>query len=107
MREAAKKEREACSTLDKYIEKAAGLSGPLYVLFAVVMDMGEIAVTGTNVGLTEAVFIFLIRVIIGLALLIPLFALCVVLIIRVVILWLIIAFSPILALSFIYGKPSE
>jgi hypothetical protein len=83
------------------------LTGPLYVLFAVVMDMSEIATTSTNLALTEAAFMFLMRFVIGLALLIPLFALCVILIVRVVILWVIIAFSPALSLMLIFGKKDQ
>ncbi len=45
----------------------------------------------------------LMKVIIGIAYLIPLIVLCVVLIIRVAILWVTIAFSPILVLSEVFG----
>jgi hypothetical protein len=71
------------------------------------MDMGEIAVTSNTIGVSEALFQFLIKIIIGIALLLPLLVMAVVLIIRAVILRLVIAFSPVLVLMFIYGKESE
>ena len=45
----------------------------------------------------------IIKAIIGLSYLVPLLVLCVVLIIRVAVLWITIAFSPVLVLAEVFG----
>ena len=44
----------------------------------------------------------LMKIIVGVALVVPLIAFAVVMIIRVVVLWLVIAFSPLLAMAYVY-----
>lgn len=91
-----------CNTLDKLISSAEGLTWPLYNLFAVIMHMGELSLGTNNMGIVETTLEFLVRLVIWLALVVPLFALAVVLVIRAVILWLIIAFSPFLLMMYVY-----
>jgi len=98
---------KSCNTMDKYITEAQWMTWPLFLLFAVIMDMWEIAITTTTTWATEAVFYFAVRAFIGIALMIPLAVMAVVLIIRSVILWLVIAFSPLLVLVFVYDYKSD
>ncbi len=92
-----------CSTLDTLIEKAQWMTWPLYTLFATIMHMGEIGLTVNNKTVVEKWLEFLMRTIVGIALFLPLFAFAVVLVMRAVILWLIIAFSPLLTLIYVFN----
>ncbi len=92
-----------CSTLDTLIEKAQGMTWPMYTLYGTILHMGEVGLTINNKTVVEAWLEFLMRVIVALALFLPLVALAVVLVMRAVILRLVIAFSPLLALVYVFG----
>ncbi|USN55728.1 MAG: hypothetical protein H6765_03955 [Candidatus Peribacteria bacterium] len=91
-----------CSTLDELINRAEGLAGPMYTLFASILNMGTNSLSTNDRSLTEAGLEYLIRVVAGIALMLPLFALAVVMVVRAVLLWVIIAFSPALMLYYAY-----
>lgn len=105
LRDAAKVELEAqnCSTIDTLMEKAKGMTWPLYTLYATILHMWEVGVTINNKTVVEKWLEFLMRVVVALALFLPLVALAVVLVMRAVILRLVIAFSPLLVLIYVFG----
>lgn len=95
-------QRKKCSRLSDLTKWAEGMTGPFFALYASVMRMSNLAITTNTKGMIESSLSFLMRVVIGAALVMPLFALAVVLVIRAVLLWLLIAFSPFLTLLIIY-----
>ena len=96
-----------CSTLDQLINRAEGMAGPMYTLFASILNMGTNSLSNNNLSSSEAGLEFLITSVVGIALILPLFALAVVLIVRAVLLWVIIAFSPILFLLYVYNYKAD
>jgi hypothetical protein len=44
---------EGCSTIDELIQDAQGMSGPLFSLFATILNMGENALTPNNQSTVE------------------------------------------------------
>ena len=100
-------EAKKCSRLSDLINTAEWMSWPFFTLFASMMHMGNLPMNTNTKWLTETSLMFLLKVIIGLALIVPLFALAVVLVVRAVFLWIIIAFSPLLTLMYVYKFSSE
>jgi len=62
-----------------------------------------VGVTVNNKTVVEAALEMLMRAMVAIALFLPLVALAVVLVMRAVILWLVIAFSPLLVLVYVFG----
>lgn len=91
-----------CSTLQDFLTKAKGMTGPLYNLYATILNMGQIALSSNHDSLVATWVNMFMKVIVGIALILPLFALAVVLIMRVVILWVVIAFSPFLIVMYVF-----
>lgn len=90
-----------CQTISNIADKGKGYQGAFYSLYGSLLNLGaiHIRVDKSNTSMTlEA----LVKAIIGIAYLVPLLILCVVLIMRVAILWITIAFSPLLILSKVF-----
>jgi len=92
-----------CPTLPKLIEKWAWITWPLYTLYMSMLGMSSIAVPSTKAAVFEVSIEFLLKMITAIMLILPLVALCIVLLVRIVYLWLYIAISPFLVLWYIFG----
>lgn len=91
------------TTLSDIINKSQGFVGPLVTMYSSLLNFAQISDTSiTSLGAVSGEVI--IKMVIALALLVPLLALAVVLIIRIGFLWLVIAASPIIILSEVFGK---
>lgn len=88
-----------CATVDKIVSKAAGNTWPLYTIFSSILNMSELWITSNTWSAKEVWLNLLIKLVFWIALIIPLIALAVVMIIRVVYLWLIIAFAPLITIA--------
>jgi hypothetical protein len=93
---------QGCSTLQDFLTKAKGMTWPLYNLYATILNMGQIALSSNHDSLVATWVNMFMKVIVGIALILPLFALAVVLIMRVVVLWVVIAFSPFLIVMYVF-----
>lgn len=83
-----------CSTLDEVINSAQGMTWPMYSLYASIFRMAEISLTPNHKWIVEISLEFILKVVIWFALIIPLFALSVMLVVRAVILrWFIVFFA--------------
>lgn len=91
-----------CSTLEDFLTKAKGMTWPLYNLYATILNLWQIALSSNHQSLVETSVSLVMKVIVGIALMLPLFALAVVLIMRVVVLRVVIAFSPFLIVLYVF-----
>lgn len=88
-----------CNKVDELLTKATGMTWPLYALFWSILNMAELWITTNNGSVKEISLELIIKIVFWLALIIPLFALAIIMVVRVVILWLVIVFAPILTLA--------
>lgn len=88
-----------CATVDKILTKSVNMSWPLFTIFSSILNMSEMWLTTNSWSIKEVALNLLIKLIFCIALIIPLIAFAVVMIIRVVYLWLIIAFSPLITIA--------
>lgn len=88
-----------CATVDEIVTKATNNSWPLQTIFASILNMSELAVTTNTWSIKEVSLNLLIKLVFWIALIVPLIALAVVMIVRVVYLWLIIVFSPLITIA--------
>lgn len=95
-------EKRKCSNINKLITNAVGTSWPLFTLYASIFHMARISLTVNQGDLLEAAINMGMKTVVGFALIIPLIALAVALVVRVVVLWWIIAFSPLLVLAYVF-----
>ena len=93
-----------CPTLPKLLETASGMAWPLYTLFHSMLQFSSIVVSPTTNNVAEVTVEFLLKLLVGVLLLVPLVALCVVLIMRVFYLWLYIAISPFLVVWYVFNR---
>lgn len=101
-------QQEACPNVYAFGDKAGKATGPLYGLYASVMRMWDISLTPNHKGIVEIGLEWMMKVIIGLGMLIPLLVLAVVLIMRAVIIrWLIIAAPFLVLFRVIWFSPGE
>ena len=91
-----------CSMIWDLATNASWSTWPLYTLYASLFHMSWIWMTNNFWNLAEVSFEMLMKAIVWIALLIPLLALAIVLVIRVVFLWMIIAFSPLLVMAYVF-----
>ena len=91
---------QKCMTLDSIIQSSKGMSGPLFTLYASIMNTAELALTTNTKQVSNVLMEFMMRLVMSLMLVIPLVIFAVIMLIRVAYLWLIIVASPILALIF-------
>lgn len=90
-----------CQTISNIAQKGKGYQGAFYALYGSLLNLGSINVNVYKSNGSMAMEA-IIKAIIGIAYLFPLLVLCVVLIIRVAVLWIMIAFSPILVLAEVF-----
>lgn len=91
-----------CLTMKNIMDGATGMSESLYTMYNSILSLWSanfVVNTKWDLGMT---FEFIIRAFVYLALVIPLFVLAVIMIIRVWVLWMIIAFSPLLILAAVF-----
>lgn len=102
--ELGKKEKEAqeCPLLWKFVTMATESTWPLYTLYTSIFLLPEVWMTSKLWSMSEVWLQMMMKSIIWIALLLPLIILAVVLVIRVVYLWVIIAFSPLLVLAYVF-----
>jgi hypothetical protein len=92
-----------CPTIPKLLEKASWITWPLYTLYMSMLSMSAISVPPTKSAVFEVSVEFLLKTVTAIMLLLPLAALCIVLLMRIVYLWLYIAISPFLVLWYIFN----
>lgn len=91
-----------CHAFSDLTRLAANSSWPLFTLYGSIFGLSNLPST-TNYGNGWEVAIeMMMKVVVWAWLIIPLIAFAVVMVIRVVVLWLVIAFSPILVLGYVY-----
>lgn len=88
--------------LSSIIDQAKGFQGPLMTLFASLLDFGSFTQQSKDVSERGVLFEVLIKVIFAAALLIPLILFAIILFVRVAVLWLIIAASPLYVLRWVF-----
>jgi hypothetical protein len=88
-----------CASVDKIVSKAVDNTGPLFTLFSSILNMSELGISTNSWSVKEVGLNLLIKLVFWIALIIPLIAFAVVMIVRVVYLWLIIAFSPLITIA--------
>lgn len=88
-----------CASVDKIVTKAMNNSWPLLTMFSSILNMSELWLTTNSWSVKEVALNLLIKLIFWFALIIPLITFAVVMVIRVVYLWLIIAFSPLITIA--------
>lgn len=91
-----------CSSFSKLTTLAANTSWPLYTLYWSIFALSNLPATTNYGNIWEVAIEMLMKIIVWLGLVVPLLTFAVVMIIRVVVLWLVIAFSPILAMAYVY-----
>ncbi len=95
-------------TVSKIIDKGKWFTGPLVTMYASLLNFAEISDIPKDAGNSWAMWIeLLIKTIFALALLIPLLVMCIVLLLRIGIIWLYIAFIPFLILIWVFGWDSS
>jgi hypothetical protein len=92
---------QECLTLDTIIQNSKWLSGPLYTLYASLLNTAELGLSTNHKNVADLSLEFLMRTVMAILLFIPLLVFAIIMIIRVAVLWLVIAASPILVLMFI------
>lgn len=90
-----------CQNISSIVQKSKGYQGAFYTLYGSLLNLGSIHVN-VNKSIGAMTMESIIKAIIGIAYLVPLLILCVILIIRIAILWITIAFSPVLVLSEVF-----
>lgn len=92
-----------CAKVNEILTKATGMTGPLFTLFGSLLGVSGIPVVGNYGSVAEVTLEALIKMVFGLALIVPLFVFAIVMIIRVVIIRVLIVFAPLLVLAFVFG----
>lgn len=95
-------------TLASLIDNSQGMVGPFVTMYMSLLNfsnLSDLDANNTTIGKTVGNFIdILLKTVVGIVLFIPLVAISVMLIMRVVILWAVIAFSPLLIARFFLGE---
>lgn len=89
-------------TLQDLIKKWKWMIWVMYTLYTSLLNMSNLNVSSSNQSTNSAWFEFMIKVIVAFALIVPLFAFAIVLVIRIVVMWLFIWFSPIIVLANVF-----
>gem|GEM_PF-5421922 len=79
----------------------------LSTIYSSLLNFANVNLAESTITNGAALGVFLLKTLIALALLIPLVALCVVLLVRVVYLWMIIALAPLLVIKNIFFEKIE
>ena len=93
---------KGCPTMGDYFENAAGMTWPMYGLYASIFRMDQLALTENHKDTIEISLEFLVKLAVAIALVIPLAALAVAMVMRLVALRGFIIFSPMLALAWVF-----
>ena len=96
-------ETHQCQTAKDVFSQATKSSWPLFALYASVFDMASLITSSNSSSIWAQIWEMMLKSIIWLALLLPLLTLAIVLVYRVVLLRIVIVFSPILAIVYIFG----
>lgn len=92
-----------CPKISTLLEKSRWFTWPFFGLVGSLLNIWTLVVTPTNKTIASLWVEFIIKSLIWIALIIPLLVLAVVLVVRVVVIWMITAFSPLIILSEIFG----
>lgn len=88
-----------CAKVDQILTKSTHMTWPLFTLYSSILRASELGITTNAWSVKQVSLELLIKLVFWIALIIPLIALGVVMVIRVVYLWLIIAFSPLITIA--------
>jgi len=91
-----------CHSFDEITRLAANSSWPLFTLYGSIFTLSNLPATTNYGNIWEVAIEMLMKIVVWAGLVIPLLAFAVVMIIRVVVLRLVIAFSPLLAMAYVY-----
>lgn len=94
----------ACGTISQLIDQSKWMVWPLYTIYSSLLNFWSLNVTDSNKSTEAEVMLFMIKALVWLCLIFPLIALWLVSIARIWLLWIIIAFSPLLMFMWINGK---
>jgi hypothetical protein len=104
---AEQKKNDWCAFFWDLTTRATESTWPLYTIYWSILSMSQIGLTSNFWNVTEVSLELLIKAIIWLWLMIPLLLLAAILVIRAVVLWLVIAFSPLLVLAYSFKFSKE
>ncbi len=99
--------KKDCPILWDLMQRATETTGPLYTIYWSLLAMPQIALTTNFWNVTEISLELLMKSLIGLWMIIPLLILAAVMVIRTIVLWLVIAFSPLLVLAYSFKFSRE
>lgn len=91
-----------CHSYSELTRLAANTSWPLYTLYGSIFAVSNLPATTNYGNIGEVAVEMTMKIVVWMGLVIPLLTFAVVMIIRVVVLRLVIAFSPILAMAYVY-----
>lgn len=92
-----------CPKISTLLEKSRWFTWPFFGLVWSLLNIWTLVMTPSNKTIASLWVEFIIKSLIWIALIIPLLVLSVVLVVRVVVIWMITAFSPLIILSEIFG----
>lgn len=95
---------DACLTISNLINQSQGMVGPLYTIYGSLLNFASLNITDSNKSTEAEVMLFMIKAVVWILLIFPLIALGLISIARVGLLWMIIAFSPLLMFTRVGGK---
>lgn len=93
-----------CKTLSNIIEAWKGMTWPLYTLYGSILNFGNLAISTDNKTVYSLTLEFIIKAVFSIALVLPLVFICVMLIARALLMRVLIAFSPFLAVFYAFWK---
>jgi len=91
-----------CPTLASFMDSAAWMTWPMYGLYASILRMDQMGQTENTKDTIELSLDFLVKLAVSVSLIIPLIALAIAMMIRLVALWWFIIFSPLLVLGRVF-----
>jgi hypothetical protein len=93
---------DGCSTISEIIQLWKWFTWPLYTLYASILNFGNLAISTDNKTIYSLTLEFIIKAIFSIALMVPLILICLMLIARAMIMRLVIAFSPVIAIFYAF-----
>lgn len=87
-----------CAQINDLITRSRYYTGPLFAMYTSIINVADMWVTSTSWSLKQVGLTLMLKLITIAALLVPLIAFAVVMIIRVIYIWMIIIFSPLIVL---------
>jgi hypothetical protein len=89
---------QQCAQINDLITRSRYYTGPLFAMYTSIINVADMWVTSTSWSLKQIWLTLMLKLITIWALIVPLIAFAVVMIIRVIYLWMIIIFSPLIVL---------